>query len=202
MTYPRRASLFTLAMLTVLLATSPIDAQSIHIPTLQRGEDLESLDFLTGRWTGRLTRFFPDGETLDIAPTLDAVWSLGGAWLEVRDRTELPDGTIIHNRTWLTWDAKANAYSGAWQDNVLPDFVKFRGHWLNELRLELDTGEFELFGRPHRVVLTYVRVSDDEFAVEMHQAWDGAEPTLAGEGRFTRVRDEPAGDTLERAGEN
>lgn len=187
MTCKLRATWIAFALTVIVLAAGPASAQSIKIPTLEHGQELARLEPFVGRWTGGLTRFLPNGKTLELAPTLEAVWNLGDAWLEIRDQTELPDGTLIHNRTWLTWSAREGRYAGAWQDNVLPGFVTFEGRWLDDGRLELDTGEFELFGRPHRVVFTYRAVSNDEFVIEMRQSWDRAEPRRVAEGRFSRV---------------
>lgn len=162
-------------------------AEPFRIPTLERGPELARLEPLIGSFEGRLTRYLPNGETLEIAPMLETVWSVGGAWLESRDKSELPGGTVIHNRTWMTWDPRDGTYKGAWQDNVMPGFVTFTGRWLDASTLELDTGTFELFGRPHRVVFVYTIATKEAFSIEMRQSWDGAEPTKVAEGRFVRT---------------
>ena len=177
----------TAALAITVAAALPAPGETFSIPVLERGEELERLEFLIGRWSGRLTRYLPNGETLEVSPSLENLWSLGDAWLESRDLTELPDGTVIHNLTWLTWGAREGGYVGAWHDNVMPGFVTFKGRWLEGEKLELDTGEIQLFGRSHRVVFTYGKVSDDEFTVEMLQAWDGDEPRKVAEGHFTRA---------------
>lgn len=184
---PQKTSGLLIGLFLLGLAT-PAAAEPFRIPTLEHGPELARLEPLVGAFQGRLTRFLPNGETLEISPELETGWSLGGAWFESRDLTELPDGTVIHNRTWMTWDRRAEAYKGAWQDNVMPGFVTFSGRWLDERTLELDTGPFELFGRPHRVVFVYTITSDDAFTVEMRQGWNDAEPKKVAEGRFERSK--------------
>jgi hypothetical protein len=151
-----------------------------------RGEELNRLDFLAGEWSGRLQRYLPSGETLELEPRVTFEWGAGGIWLRGRDDIELPDGGVSPCVSQITWDPDEGVYVGSWQDNVVPGSVTFEGRWLDEKRLELDSGEFDLQGRRNRVIVTYAKVSENEFRTVIRQSRDNGEPKTIARGRFRK----------------
>jgi len=153
---------------------------------LTKGEELRRLDFLAGEWSGKLQRYLPSGETLELEPRVTFEWGVEGVWLRGRDHTELPDGGASPSLNQITWDPDEGVYVGSWQDNLVPGSVTFQGRWLDEKRLELDSGDFELQGRQHRVIVTYAKVSENEFRTVIKQSWDNGEPKTIARGRFRK----------------
>jgi len=168
-----------------LLAAAPGAAQ---VPLLEKGAELARLEVFAGAWEGRLERVMAGGAGLVLEPRLRFEWAIGGVWLMGHEETELADGSLIHNLTWITWDAHDRVYAGAWHDNVFAGVVTFRGRWLDDRRLELDSGPIEIRGRRHRVILTYALAPADELTVEMRQSWDGAEPRVVATAHYRRRR--------------
>jgi len=153
---------------------------------LTKGEELKRLDFLAGAWHGKLQRYLPSVETLELEPRVTFEWGVGGVWLRGRDEIELPDGGVSPSLSQITWDPDEGAYVGSWQDNVVPGSVAFQGRWLDEKRLELDSGEFDLRGRRHRVIVTYAKVSENEFRTVIRQSQENGELKTIARGRFQR----------------
>lgn len=180
-------TLTAIALLTLAPRTSA------QVPLLERGEEMQKLERFLGAWEGQITRHLPNGATWELANHVNYTWDVGEAWLKSHDAVPLPDGATIQAMMWMTWHAKERRYHGGWQDNVFPQIVLFTATWKEEGdALVLDSGLFDIGGRPHRVVQTFTFVSDDEYRTEMRQAWGDDEPKLVAEGRFTRVAEDGA----------
>lgn len=167
-------------------AVAAADAAAVAaIPLLQRGPQHERLDSLIGEWRVETERFLP--ANLEVTSRVTFSWKYDGSWLEAYDPTELEGTGTIHNVMLMAYDDRLGVWQGAWLDNVSPTMIPFQARWTDEETFELDTGEIEFAGRPHRAVATYRRLSECTLRRELEWSWDGEELELAAVSELEKV---------------